>query len=1154
LNNLGRILLTRLYNLRIWWEHPKRFIYFQASSREYRKVNTLLASKYPEIPPNEKIPGVEIYAKNSAQCQADLAPWYNAYLDLVQFQKIALEGLQKVSHATDISYATCPDLTAQFFSLVVTYVQLFLLATESKNYKTFIPVYGLCYRLSNNFKNEDNYDNIVKFLEKYEKHIWATLIEEMKPIAPTIINCLAEFLPLDEKLMAHGALVDEGTFSLTKEVNKLNLYHWSPFMDFVQISPKVHDWCIYGLTLCPDQLNEAVLPLQKLTVKFHGPLTCLYREIGVSLGSDCCTILEGHKPSKKEFKKEFKKHVKDMENVKKNSIQTAGAEHSERRKFITHDLSAIACLIQDSPGLIPPKLEIILAALAIAREEIFWYFRHIKPYPPIKSKHFKPQSYEDPKISQLIHLVFQIHQSLLDDQTNIQQYYHKLAKSLDLPELVEISKNSTAILADYPETSALLNSLISTIQQSNPNFEGIRHAWRASQLRVANPRQAFAEKIAPIATTITRCVTRTRYIDALPAVLTATSMAELWFHKEKIVELFKKTVTDSPEYISAFFYLLTRFPENATTLDAKQLPYIGEEVVEIGQNFVHVLQDSFTNLVTDLVEFTTFYLDEPSKPKHAIYNIYLQAKKGEIPKWSVPLTPGLESNYEIIYGKTDLPQAADICKQTDEANPEEPTEEPASPAADPSTPSAASSASGQTASAKFEKKRKDMESNSTTTFRSFQDNRCKLAHLCGAICQYPEYQIYDTQFRLDSSLFLWMKNLLSGFLKKELHQRGGSIQPPASIIRNFTIYLAVLKSLQVPFDIDNLIASILKEELCCEINLAPTTEAPGEAAATEEAKFTKAISEWYAKFAVNQLKAKNVQYSSLRRGFVTKGGEGGVDVYADFPEIVNLCSVIGPIGVGEISKQLLREISKQATLLEGSLKHMTDLKKLQESYKDESETANILKSVRSKELDQLTNICVAIGNLVAFRGLFLDALCFESYETVPFLHPLINATERKKQNKFNDTELSNVFKPLVQANKDAWAALPAALAVSIMLATQWKDAVYDAGLHVYDNGLHVLAQTVPILIHTVETNSEPAVLPFSMNLQFLTLAGTLLLRVAKSETSTRHRKDLASSIIFIDLVMQECPQILPSQIEKVIPAALIRSMWRDIKTRGEIPQ
>lgn len=50
-------------------------------------------------------------------------------------------------------------------------------------------------------------------------------------------------------------------------------------MDFVQISPKVHDWCIYGLTLCPDQLNEAVLPLQKLTVKFHGPLTCLYREI-----------------------------------------------------------------------------------------------------------------------------------------------------------------------------------------------------------------------------------------------------------------------------------------------------------------------------------------------------------------------------------------------------------------------------------------------------------------------------------------------------------------------------------------------------------------------------------------------------------------------------------------------------------------------------------------------------------------------------------------------------------------------------------------------------------------------------------------------------------------------------------------------------------
>lgn len=78
-----------------------------------------------------------------------------------------------------------------------------------------------------------------------------------------------------------------------------------------------------------------------------------------------------------------------------------------------------------------------------------------------------------------------------------------------------------------------------------------------------------------------------RYIDALPAVLTATSMAELWFHKEKIVELFKKTVTDSPEYISAFFYLLTRFPENATTLDAKQ-------VIPIQQP-LHPLLSSITN-------------------------------------------------------------------------------------------------------------------------------------------------------------------------------------------------------------------------------------------------------------------------------------------------------------------------------------------------------------------------------------------------------------------------------------------------------------------------------------------------------------------------------------------------------------------------------
>ncbi len=83
--------------------------------------------------------------------------------------------------------------------------------------------------------------------------------------------------------------------------------------------------------------------------------------------------------------------------------------HRLRRIYVRQELNALLHLFQDKPGLMAPKFQLLLCALSFAKEEIFWYFRHVKTPPPkAAAKRLTEDEMKDNRISELIYLVDQL--------------------------------------------------------------------------------------------------------------------------------------------------------------------------------------------------------------------------------------------------------------------------------------------------------------------------------------------------------------------------------------------------------------------------------------------------------------------------------------------------------------------------------------------------------------------------------------------------------------------------------------------------------------------------------------------------------------------------------------------------------------------------
>jgi NCK-associated protein 1 len=71
------------------------------------------------------------------------------------------------------------------------------------------------------------------------------------------------------------------------------------------------------------------------------------------------------------------------------------------------ELQNLLALLRDKPGLLGPKMTLLLSGLAMAREEVMWLARH-QTGPLPKGCKLKAEDFEDRRFTDIIYLVNQL--------------------------------------------------------------------------------------------------------------------------------------------------------------------------------------------------------------------------------------------------------------------------------------------------------------------------------------------------------------------------------------------------------------------------------------------------------------------------------------------------------------------------------------------------------------------------------------------------------------------------------------------------------------------------------------------------------------------------------------------------------------------------
>lgn len=106
-------------------------------------------------------------------------------------------------------------------------------------------------------------------------------------------------------------------------------------------------------------------------------------------GDESLFLPEPYEELFKKFKSatlSLKKEKKPFKAALEASANNAHATHKELRQYLRLQLKSLLNMLRDNNGLLGPKFQLVLSCLALAKEEIMWYFRHSDYVLPTKQK------------------------------------------------------------------------------------------------------------------------------------------------------------------------------------------------------------------------------------------------------------------------------------------------------------------------------------------------------------------------------------------------------------------------------------------------------------------------------------------------------------------------------------------------------------------------------------------------------------------------------------------------------------------------------------------------------------------------------------------------------------------------------------------------
>jgi NCK-associated protein 1 len=1032
-----------------------------------------------------------------------------------------------------------PVLCENFMDLYVSLAQiLFFMSHNLEERKLLVLAYNMAYSAKNHGSKDEASGRILNFMKDYAnpvKKLW----DDYRPFGARVLNFLSGLYMNYIRSRTPAVLRKEGATNITAQPAKLSMpVNTTGHLDLIR-SHKYYQWFVFGFLLHPEDLGGA-----NPGDAFNQMKGVINDTLHVQLFRD------EYLPIYKEYEQLFEyksktakmdKHAKILKEGKTEGLQIAGQKHKERRAYVRQELRTLYCLMIDTPALIAPKLQVILAALSLAKEEILWWFRHTPTeLQAQKTKVSNVQHFEDNLIGEVVYFSVMLTDLVRRHKDQVQNYYMEYLQNADATRLGELSADANFQRQCSSEIISAVQNITATLKRVQPgqDLNSIRDYWYQVEPQLSNPSKAVPVTIIGATVEKVRMIFwHMRFVDSLDEVLSEVgSLRELWYFRNELHAAFLKSIEDGPEQptqVSSYLVLLSQAVENATVYDPSERDRIGAESIRLANEFLEKLSDRVVLLLEQTAKHQ-YELNAFIQPDRAYYSI-------------------LDKNPELRLGDKNW------------RSPPEPGAESA-----------------------------HANRNNLENLRRYQKN---IIQLCSGLNEWGSLIIYNTIFTPRQFLGDRLKKFLKSVLKRSLFlpptaqpfKEEQTIQTPSFVARVWKAYSNTVAELANYVDLD--VAAIVKEVMLHEAWSPSVGPAGGKLDWINEKNFEYLTNSyighfagWYSDFFKNRALALTAQagtavhivYSPSRRGFWSKKTQTSpfkAEMYMDPVELRAIADLTGAYGIKLIDREVLRFILANVNAMRETVKACSkELDELEKNYLNEGKTGIVLKSFKQPEMDAFMQRSIVVGSALQFRRLLNEAQGLAASEAIPFIYNTVDhAFGQYSRNTFMtpdfvgtdslaadaglnigtaDQALKAALFTTATTDPKIWDMFVPMFAACVVTSSYWRDATFNSAIGGHENNLHCCVRTIVDLLAslkgaTSETADEEELTDLLR--QFVEISSVLLLRALTSASAKENKyapRDFASVMVFFDMFIEDNPLLMRDDLEYIIPYALLRSMWR----------
>ncbi|KRX97186.1 Membrane-associated protein Hem [Trichinella pseudospiralis] len=271
--------------------------------------------------------------------------------------------------------------------------------------------------------------------------------------------------------------------------------------------------------------------------------------------------------------------------------------------------------VATAPGLLAPKVLLVLMALSFTKDEVDWLMRHSNCWP--QKSGVKGRGYEDISdrlvLPEMLFYMVELRELLLRYRSVVQRYHVQYLAGFDalalnelLQSIASIPQESSVIFSDFCQAIAELN--VEDLENDSVayNFQGLRLDWYRLQAYSSSARFGFClhdhVKLAQLMNTI---VFHLKMIDFLDQIINETSdLSSYCFYSVLFEEQFRLCL-ESPSqsrYVCVFPKLCSHFANCLHNLCPEERIHIEEKGLSLCNLFLDEIAKETRNVVSTAYE------------------------------------------------------------------------------------------------------------------------------------------------------------------------------------------------------------------------------------------------------------------------------------------------------------------------------------------------------------------------------------------------------------------------------------------------------------------------------------------------------------------------------------------------------------------------